>query len=61
MRPGVRSQELEVVREAFLQIQIHRVVFRIAVGYLGIDRSERRDNAGRPQRARDQSIESGRR
>src|SRR5438132_1357929 len=61
MRPGVRSQELEVVREALLQIQVHGIVIRIAVRHLGVDRSERRDDAGRPQRAREKSIESGRR
>src|SRR5947199_2506182 len=59
MRPGIRSQELEVVREALLQIQIHRVVLRIAVGHLGVDRSERRDGTWRPQSAGDEGVESG--
>src|SRR5882757_3622744 len=61
MRPGIRSQKLEVVREALLQIQIHRVVLRIAVGHLGVDRSERRNSTWRPQRAGDESVESSRR
>src|SRR5256885_14656497 len=61
MRPGVRSEELEVVREALLQIEVQGIVFRMAVRDLGVDRAERRDDAGRPQRAGEQSIESGRR
>src|SRR5438132_11762185 len=46
MRPGIRSQELIVPREALLQIDIHRVVSRIAIRRLRADRTKRRDRSG---------------
>src|ERR1043165_8840175 len=51
MRPRVRSQELEIMREALLHINVHGIVNRVAVRGLGVDRSERRNSPRRPQRA----------
>src|ERR1700730_7912761 len=50
MRPGVGGEELEVPRIAFLEINGQRVVVRVAVGYLCIDRTERRNHARCSQR-----------
>ena len=49
MRPRVAGEEREVVREAPLELDVHRIVARITVGKLSIDRTEGREGARRSQ------------
>ena len=45
MRPGVACQERKIIGKATLEFDVQRVVIRITVGNLRVDRTERRNDA----------------
>src|SRR2546430_6895763 len=56
MRPGIGSHELNVVREALFEVNIHSVVERVSVRQLRVHIRIWIDRPGRPQAAGEQRI-----
>src|SRR2546430_2280021 len=56
MRPGIGSHELNVVREALFEVNIHSVVERVSVRQLRVHVGIWIDGPGRPQAAGEQRI-----